>query len=370
MKQQSRYLLIARCAWGVLAFGVLLYCAWRYFGVSGNLVVTQDFSHPRSRFLSLFIPQDRASDVLYNTRTGSSMQVLSETPVYMTVQTPRAFDSVTATVKYKTEHRGRIDFGVVELLSPLSVKKYAMDFPLIQEAIDAHWKQSVDSTTGQVVYSKDGRDLATVKQQASEGVSIALADTTLPVLYREKNSTGSQKRTIPVPLRGSHDFVVYVSSGTLQFDATLVDANLSGGVDPATVIVVNEAQEEVFKKEFADDGNSTNNRVAGPAVPVSIEKTDLPEGVYHIVVQTSGDMVMKDIQARADKLVIKDHITLAGVPRIPGSGVSAPAAATVFAQTSDLSAVTDSAESLQNLTTQGRVLTLSAAGEVAELQDL
>ncbi len=370
MKKQSRSLFLARCGWGLFALGVLGYCAWQYFGVSGNFTITQDFSQPRNRFISLFIPQDRASDVLYNTRTGGSVQVLSEAPVYMTVQTPRAFDSVTATIHYKTAHHGPIDFGIVELLNPLAVKKQIIDFPLVQEALDAHWKSVVDEGAGQVVYSKDGLDLNAVKERIANGAVVALGDTTVPVMYREEAIGDSVTQVVPVPLRGSHEFLVYVSKGALSFSTTLVDANLSGGLDPATVLVVNEAGEEVFKQEFADDGNTTNNRVPSSEQPVSINKEGLADGVYRIVVQTSGDVLLKNIKAGSRRLVIKDHVTFAGTPRIPGSGVDKQNAVTTFTRVSGLSAVTEAAESLQTLTIQDRSIVLGSAGEKVELQDV
>jgi hypothetical protein len=361
MKKDSHRLLLFRVMFSLIGVAILLYCASQYFAVNGNLTITQNFNNDDDSIVSLFIPANQASDIMKNLRTGETTQTITEGPVYFTVKLPRAFDSVTAKIQYATDYHGPIRFGVIELLNPLATKEKTIDVPLLRDALTQFWQNTTDELTGNTVYSKDGLTLAEVQDRAKNGEPIATVGADLQVPYRDPNYTpNNSPHTIPNQLRGSHLFYTYIKDETLRLTLDVVDTNVSIGSDPISVVVRNEKNEVIETQKFSDDGNQTNDRMSSEPKRITVEKSGLPEGVYQIVVQTSGDVLLENLITQQQKFVVKDYLLFGNESE----------SFTVQLGSRTLTAVTDNAAALGSVDVDGRSLLLHTINQAVVLKEV
>lgn len=361
MKKETPFLLLFRILFGCIGAAIVLFCAWRYVAVGGTVTVVQDFRSSEDSLISLFIPVNQVTDIMQNLRTGETTQSIKEGPVYFTARLPRAFDSVTATIQYATEYHGPATFGVVELLSPLAVKEKIFAAPIVNDAIREHWKITTDELTGNTVYSKDGLSFGQVQERVAKGDAVAVVNADMQVPYRDATyQADTAEYRVPYTLRGSHVFYTYVKDESLEVRADLIDGNLSIGSDPVTVTVLNEQNEAIQTQRFVDDGNKTENRTAGTTQQLRIDLPNVPEGVYRIRVETSGDVRIENLVTAQRKFVIQDHLILDNLSR----------PFTLQVGSRFVTAVTGNAEALGDVRVDNADLSLTALGEVETIRDL
>ena len=361
MKKNSYWLVRFRVVFGVIGCAIVLYCAGQYFAVTGHLTIKQDFTTDDDSLVSLFIPANQAGDITKNLRTGETVQVITEAPVYFTVQVPRVFDSVTAKIQYASDYRGTTSFGVLELLNPLAIKEKIIDAPQVADAIAAHWNVVTDDATGHTIYSKDGLNFSEVQERAKKGESIITVGADLHLPYRDATYVANDSsHTIPNTLRGSHIFYTYIKNETLRTTFEVVDENLSIGLDPVSVVLRNEQNQVLDTQKLVDDGNQTNNRSSAAGRKITIERSNLPEGVYQIVVQTTRDVLLQQFVTQQEKFIVKDHLTFGNETE----------SFDIQLGSSTLDAVTGMASGLGTLDVNGRPLSLTAMNENVVLKEI
>jgi hypothetical protein len=95
----------------------------------------------------------------------------------------------------------------------------------------------------------------------------------------------------------------------MSFD--LQEINRKEGGD-TTKIEVFHGNEIVYTNTLLDDGNTSADGIAGPVNKNTINLSDLPEGVYRVVLTTKDDEVLiRSISTRQKYLVIAGHVYLA-----------------------------------------------------------
>ncbi len=241
------------------------------------------------------------------------------------------------------------------------MKERTIDVPLVREAIADHWQIVADKNTGNTVYSKTGLSFSEIQNRAKQGDPIMVVNADLGVPYRDSDYVAkNESYTIPYALRGGHTFFVYIKDESLYFSTDVIDENISGGSDPTSVVLMNENNEVVENKRFSDDGNETANRQSAEQKNITITKSNLPEGVYRVIVQTTNDVVLQNITTEQKKFVVKDRLAFAtrdqSVDLLVGSTV-------VTAQTA-------SAESFQDIVVGDRLLPLNERQTAVELDGI
>ncbi len=127
-----------------------------------------------------------------------------------------------------------------------------------------------------------------------------------------------------------------------------------------SVIVVNENNEVVHDERLADDGNQEASRQAASVRKVAIEKAELTEGVYRIVLQTTNDMILQNITTAQEKFVVKDRVTFGKREQ----------SASLQIGSDFIAAETGNAESFQPISVGERTLDLDQREKIKRLDDL
>lgn len=281
----------------------------------GSITYSRDYTSSwklGKGFINNFTPPERVDLV------SEDGALLIGDPVYFSLFTPRTFDKAKVTVIYKDNLS--INTPVIEtgVLADNIVWRYDLR-PLDNKALDylmLRWNLSEDD--GKIFLQKKNnyKDLSTFKKDFSNGTlkdcpknqmsCLAVYNYPLDYNYRITNYQPSLSTVIDTPLRGAHQFYVYLNNELLNFEFDFVDLNLSKKEAPIQVIV--SAKNKIIVNEMIKDNSIKTGSGELEEKKITINNNNLPTGVYKVEIKASDDIVIKKIVSSLDHLSFLNKI--------------------------------------------------------------
>ncbi|MFH1326314.1 MAG: hypothetical protein ABIH48_02495 [Candidatus Falkowbacteria bacterium] len=289
----------------------------------------------KSFFISQLKPKDRAS--------GKCQNIIVGEPVYFNLQTQRTFNESDVTIKYKTSDNA---LKIIELglqadeqkhyqLKPLEnkiidqledwdditedgitllqrEKKFDTinDFlqsPLVREEVLTYHYDLPSLSLRGVQNGSGGRQSNPAIEQKTHGIA------TLRPAPREGlgYARNDIEHTIR-PLRGDYQFYTYTEGETMEFEFLFDDLNSNKDKDNIKIFIYNSENVPVATREILDSrGVAEETRQTEDAEGIHLELTTLQPGFYKVVMQTTDDIVTKQIYSSQEIMSFINKIRLA-----------------------------------------------------------
>ena len=281
----------------------------------GSISYSRDYTS-NSRFgkgfINNFTPAERV-DV--NSEEGA---LLIGDPVYFSLFTPRTFDKAKITIVYKDNLS--IDTPIVEagVLADNVVWRYDLK-PIDNKALDylmLRWEKIEEN--GKLLLQKDNnyKDIASFEKDLKENTlkncsfdlvnCLVTYNYPLDYNYRITNYRPALPLIIDKPLRGAHQFYVYLNNEPLHFEFNFIDLNQSSKSSPINVLV--SSYNKVILNETLDDENLNPGSGKTEEKKLVVEKNNLASGVYKVEVKISDDVVIKKIVSSLDRLAFINKV--------------------------------------------------------------
>ncbi len=257
-------------------------------------------------FIYGFTPAERV-----DLKSGDGPQLIGD-PVYFSVFTPRTFDTAKMTIIYR-DNLG-LDTPLVEagVLVDNVIWRYDLK-PVDNKALDylmLRWNKS--EANGILFLQKDKNydSLANFESDLAKGRLIGCdnpRENCLAVYnyspkfdYQIANYQPALPLTLKIPLRGAHQFYVYVKNEPLRLEFSLVDLNQD--IKPAPINIILSKGDQIIETKTISDSNPKPGSGEIEEKQVVINQPSLPAGVYKVEVKISDDMVIKQIISSVDHL--------------------------------------------------------------------
>lgn len=167
--------------------------------------------------------------------------------------------------------------------------------------------------------------------------------------------------TIDVPLRGKHTLYVYLENEPFSMSIQKQDLNWYDDPDTMTVNVYKNS-DLVHQLIVNDDGIEDASKKILPPQEVIIKNPgpDLPEnGVYKIVIEATGDTIIKKITTNLNKIVFANALFPAANTKVYWPLVTDTETTTLYTNALLLSATTYHGEGLQNILVDNQILSVT-----------
>jgi len=284
----------------IIIVGVLLYFKVVPFGNISYEKAWPDYIKSGKGFIYSFSPAERIDlDNKYPKVIGD--------PVYFSLFTPRTFNNAKITVTYKNKLSDKTPIVEAGVLVDNIVWRYHLE-PLenkVMNHLEANWNRLEGGDLKLWQRNKDYsdffvfiEDLYSNDLDNCSDVSdcVALYNYSLPLSYYIDDV---YPIVIDQPLRGMHQFYVYVADDGLELDLDFVDLNQDKGEDSIKVVVYRD--DEIVGERIMSDDNlrPTSGEIEERSI---IFHEDLDRGVYKVEVKISDDMVIKRIESSSHKL--------------------------------------------------------------------
>jgi hypothetical protein len=275
----------------------------------GSITYTRDYtSNWRSGkgFIYGFTPAERV-----DLKSADVPRLIGD-PVYFSVFTPRTFDKAKVTITYRDNLA--INTPLVELgvLADNIVWRYDLQ-PIDNKSLDylmLRWNKIEEN--GQLFLQKDNNysslsawenDLA--RGQLKDCVNdlencLAVYNYSPKYNYQIPNYQPATPISITTPLRGAHQFYVYVKDEPLHLEFNLVDLNID--VKPAPISIILSSGDKIIDTKTVVDNNPNPGSGQAEEKNVILEQKNLPAGVYKVEVKITDDMVIKKINSSVNRL--------------------------------------------------------------------
>lgn len=257
-------------------------------------------------FIYGFTPEERV-----DLKSGEAPLVIGD-PVYFSVFSPRTFDKAKMTITYRDNLT--LDMPVVEagVLVDNIVWRYDLK-PVDNKALDylmLRWNKIEEN--GYIFLQKENnytsladweKDLASGQLKGcnnSLANCLAVYNYSPKYNYQITNYQPSLPLTINQPLKGAHQFYLYLKNEPLHLDFSFVDQNLD--LKPAPIKVILSSGGNVIETETIDDPNPNPGSGQSEEKKLSIDKRNLPAGVYKVEVKITDDMIIKKIVSSIGRL--------------------------------------------------------------------
>jgi hypothetical protein len=244
---------------------------------------------------------------------SSGVLKISADPVYFSLFTPRAFDKAKVTVRYRDQLSSSTPIMEIGLLRDKVSGRYDLK-PLqnrILDGLSASWPALAVEGGRLLMFPGYGysdsrsfwKDLESGRLAGcQEGPAACLAlynyrlDKTVPMISNVPATT----LTIDQPLRGAHDFFVYLPAGPWRFDFDLVDLNQDKEADPVRLRLY--SGRDIIAERDASDPNPHPTSGETETKSLSLSGLSSGPGIYKMSVDISDDMVIARIVSPSDKL--------------------------------------------------------------------
>lgn len=163
-------------------------------------------------------------------------------------------------------------------------------------------------------------------------------------------------QSFAVNLRGSHRILAYVKNESLSFSFLVQDMNRQVGEDSVVIAVyaLRDSASPLARAELVDDGNVSTDQRSSALRTIAASVTDLPEGVYQIIVSASPDIFVRDLTTSQQKFVFADHVYMGDVVGYEPQ----PRSARLVSDSVTIEALTSHVEGVQTLRVAGRPLNI------------
>ena len=233
-------------------------------------------------------------------------------PVYFSVFTPRTFDKAKVTITYRDNlaiNTPLVEIGVLADnivwrydLQPIDNK--SLDYLMLRwNKIEENGKLFLQKDTNYTSLSDWENDLARgqIKGCFNELENcLAVYNYSPKYNYQIPNYQPATPISITTPLRGAHQFYVYVKDEPLRLEFNLVDLNTD--TKPAPINIILSSADKVIDAKTVADSNPKPGSGQTEEKKVILEEQNLPAGVYKVEVKITDDMVIKKIISSVNRL--------------------------------------------------------------------
>ena len=240
-------------------------------------------------------------------------------PVYFSLLTSRGFDQAIVKIKYR-EHLGTstpvIALGV---LNNKLTEAYDLQ-PIQNDLVDDlrfSWPRLVDSDSLLILQAEQSytnpedfwSDLEQDNlQNCPSGPTscVALYNYSLPANYRLPDYAPLFPLEINQPLRGSHQFYLYLKKTAWRLSFDFIDLNQDRAADPVTVNILQG--DKIIASQTINDDNlaPTSGKTEEKHLVMNGEAPQ--SGVYKVEVKIGSDMVIAKIVSSSNKLVFINRL--------------------------------------------------------------
>jgi len=300
---------------------------------SGKITYVDHFSG-YSDFVTKLHPADRLLPI-----AKGEQKVIGD-PVYFSLRTPRKFDQVNLTVKYKNEAEN-LPIVTIGVLVDKMLWRYLTQ-PLENRFLDELSKTWNVTKEGDVLLLQKEKHYESIDaflENLPSRNKVALYNYDLKNYYYLPEYQPGAGQTLPASLRGEYQIYTYIKNEALNFDFSFLDLNQNKDADPVYVMLYDQHNKLLVKKELPDDGITTVTNQETALRNLVLSSPNLSEGVYKIEVKVNDDIITKTLKTTQSKLSFKNKIWLAeGVSNI-----------TLYTDSNSISAQTINPGSLQKI---------------------
>lgn len=323
----------------VIFFG---YLTIRYTALTGTY---EYIWTPQDRPDENIQPLGRASKPFQDVETGEVFQRITGDPVYLTLEVPRTFNAVTATVDLHNSGQPLVELGL-QNSAEWQFDLHPLDVPLLE---DLNWSRLEDEQ-GNVLFQR---------HQQFQSIQAFLDD--IPVDQRIAQyfqdlrpdfvfDSYVQKPELHItsPLRGSHTFVGYVKQQPVSIDLSYVDLNRQFDVDTVTLSIVQDNQ-VIAQGVAEDDGSVVADGQVSVAQTLHLETETPIDGKFTIEIRSTDDLLLTSFETNFGYLVSRS-LYLAGNPEYRSAAPTFnTSSTTLVSNTTMLQAVTSHPVGLQTI---------------------
>ena len=307
---------------------------------------------------------------IYDFKPGERMDVNSRflkiiaDPLYFSLFTPRAFDQAMVTVVYRDRLSASTPIFEIGVLKDKLTDAYDLR-PLQNNIVDAlrfRWPR-LEDTASRLVLQADKTytsseeffsDLAAGHlRDCPNGPTscVAVYNYQLSPKYRLPDYAPIAPTTITQPLRGPHQFYLYLPHEDWRLSFNFVDLNQDKGQDPITVSV--SSPEGIIASRTLTDNNPEPDSGRAEDKQLVLNGPAPSAGVYKVDVRISPDVVIAKIVSSSDKLSFISRVW-------PVSGAGS---LDLFTDATHLSVETMNPASLGEINFGGRVFPIAKTGK-------
>ena len=121
-----------------------------------------------------------------------------------------------------------------------------------------------------------------------------------------------ESNKINTELRGSYKIYTYIKDESLKYSFEFMEINRKEGEDKISFSLKDNKQKlELDSGEIMDDGVTAASGDYSEVKIMTLEKNDLPEGVYEITINTTDDIITKTISTEQDKVIFGGKLKIA-----------------------------------------------------------
>lgn len=324
----------------------------------GHINYSRDYTslfHSGKGFIYGFTPAERL-----DLKNGEAPKMIGD-PIYFSLFTPRTFSKAKLIIVYRDNLD--LDTPIIEagVLTDNIVWRYDLK-PIDNKALDylmLRWHKSEDN--GYLFLQKNlnysnlvdwERDLA--KGQVKNCINglencLAVYNFSPSYDYQIVNYQPAVPLILDKPLRGPHQFYIYLKNEPLRLDFSLVDLNQD--LKPAPAEIILSSGGKIIATQKLADANLYPGSGQVEERQISLSENNLPAGVYKVEVKIISDMVIKKIVSSVDHLSFINKIW----------PVSNNGGLTVYTDSDYLQAKAFTPASLQTINFAGRNFKINAA---------
>lgn len=272
---------------------LFFYLLWIDINPSGRFEIHTTVGED-SPYVDRFLPDTRALGVR-DSVDGVYQPVIDE-PVYVSVHPPGDYKQLTVRLAFQNTAQPLVELGLVVNDDPL---QYLLE-PLQSLAIDnSDWFRLEEQGTVLLQRNAEYASIEAFETHPPKRSSIATFHHDLHVPYRDASYQPSgMLTTTSVSLRGYHEYLTYVKNEPLLLQVTLMDMNREYGADAVELLAVNEQGEMVGSASLEDDGVIEATQSGSTLRHVSLVVSDLPEGVYKVILKADRDIFFRTLATR------------------------------------------------------------------------
>lgn len=327
----------------------------------------------KGKNISELSPADRVKTVVVN---ENKIYKQIDDLVYFTTNVPFQFDHATMRITYKNSSSDQIYSVGYQDGEGWHYQTKPFDIPYLN-TID--WVRNGYNPT---LYQKEQNYISVEEFQQNPPKNAIIgtaeyASTLNNTSYLRLNDykANETNTTIHTALRGKHTFYTYLENEPFVFKIYKQDLNWYEDPDIVNVKVY-KGNELVHEVHAEDDGIVENNHKVLPPQEIVVRNPgkELPEnGVYKIVVEATGDVVIKKIVTNLHKLVIANSVYPVANKEAYPNIVASTSATTLYTNALTLAATTYHKAGMQNILVGNQILgvnTLNTASYLPPKEDI
>ncbi|MDD3285272.1 MAG: hypothetical protein PHG95_01380 [Patescibacteria group bacterium] len=306
-----------RIFWLILLFFIIIFLAYQFISPGGDWNCEYSFSSLRgSSCLGEAAPSERAIKT-----QGGPLLILGE-PVYFSVFSPRRFSHVTVQITYRPHLSSSTPIFEAGFLADKKLWRYRLQ-PVYNLWLEQGLSSWTKLSSGDLrlfqrenKFSSVSEFISAWQNQGSSFCSrprcLAVYNVSLedapPALDLRSLSQSSEDTIFPYPLRGEHQFYIFLDKQGLSLSGNLIDLNENKDIDDAEILIFS-GKNQVASLSLPDERpqkEESGDQVL--AQPIKIVNSDLPAGLYRLEFRAGDDLILSDLSVNSSYLSVINKI--------------------------------------------------------------